>query len=109
LKKSIRVGLSGIAGSRGSAPMKEMLAGVGGEQRRAAVEFELAVGHLEQHRLGADVLMQSMHHLFFRLVGAFRERQRSRVFVHCQPAFPVRVTATDSIASTIAWYPVQRQ
>jgi hypothetical protein len=31
------------------------------------------------------------------------------VFVHGQLAFFVLVSATDSIASTIAWYPVQRQ
>jgi hypothetical protein len=81
---------------------EEVLAGIGGKQRLPVVDLDPAVGHPKQHRLGDDAFIQCLHHLFFKLVGAFRQCQRSCVFVHCQLAFPARICATDSIASTIA-------
>src|SRR5271169_2030322 len=58
LKKSIRVGLSGIFGSRGSAPMRKCFPGIGGQELVARVHLHLTVAEIKQRRSGGDAFAQ---------------------------------------------------
>ena len=62
---------------------EEVLAGVLRLQRGAALDRDLAVGHVEQHRLGGDLLAEVVHHPLFELVRLLREVQRSRRGLVC--------------------------